>query len=156
MTDNKTEVFLGGACGSTTWRGRIAIPALEAAGVSYYNPQLGPGEWTPARLTEETEAKANSAVLLFVINAESRGVASLAEAAFFLGRGRPIALVVSDIGEADSIDGERLGAAERKDLNRGRIFVRSMAQEAGVDVFADVESAVEQAIRLARAARKAG
>jgi hypothetical protein len=35
-----TELFLGGSCNPTTWRADIAIPLLEQAGVSYYNPQV--------------------------------------------------------------------------------------------------------------------
>ena len=34
------DVFLGGACGETTWRKDVAIPLLEQAGVSYWNPQV--------------------------------------------------------------------------------------------------------------------
>ena len=34
-------VFLGGSCNPTTWRKDIAIPLLDAAGSSYYNPQVG-------------------------------------------------------------------------------------------------------------------
>lgn len=41
------QVFLGGACGETTWRTDLAIPLLERAGISYFNPQLAPGAWTP-------------------------------------------------------------------------------------------------------------
>ena len=35
------SVFLGGACNPTTWRQDIAMPMLDAAGISYYNPQVG-------------------------------------------------------------------------------------------------------------------
>ena len=34
-------VFLGGSCNPTTWRKDIAMPLLEAGGVTYYNPQVG-------------------------------------------------------------------------------------------------------------------
>lgn len=34
------EVFLGGACNPTSWRKDIAIPMLEQAGITYYNPQV--------------------------------------------------------------------------------------------------------------------
>src|SRR4051794_3147379 len=90
------QVFLGGTCGRSTWRQRIAIPALEAAGVTWFDPQLGHGEWTPAR--EETEMRAKDAadVLLFVVNAETRGVASIGEVAWLLGCQRPLALAVTD------------------------------------------------------------
>ena len=39
------KVFLGGACGKSTWRKDIAIPLLEKAGVAYFNPQVD--EWRP-------------------------------------------------------------------------------------------------------------
>ena len=35
-----TDVFLGGSCNPTTWRRDTAMPQLEAAGTTYYNPQV--------------------------------------------------------------------------------------------------------------------
>lgn len=32
------QVFLGGSCNPTTWRTEIAIPFLDARGITYYNP----------------------------------------------------------------------------------------------------------------------
>lgn len=32
------DVFLGGSCNPTTWRQDLAIPYLQDAGVSFYNP----------------------------------------------------------------------------------------------------------------------
>lgn len=148
-----SQVFLGGACGGTTWRKRIAIPALEAAGVTYYDPQLGIGEWTQASEEADMRAKDAAEVLLFVINEETRGVATVGEAAYCLGAGQPLALVVTDIGEKDIIDGRTLSAAERDDLNRGRLFIRTIAQRAGVPVFTDVGSATRHAIDLVHARR---
>jgi hypothetical protein len=145
----RPQVFLGGACGSTTWRKKIAIPILEAAGVTYFNPQLGAGEWTQACEAAEMKAKAEADVLFFVINAETRGVASIAEAAFYLGTHRALALVVTDIGPDSVVDGQPLAADERKDLNRGRIFIRTMAADKGVPVFTDEQSATHHAVELA-------
>jgi len=34
------EVFLGGACNPTVWRKSVAMPFLDAAGITYYNPQV--------------------------------------------------------------------------------------------------------------------
>lgn len=149
----KRQVFLGGACGTTTWRKEIAIPLLGAAGVSYFDPQLGPGEWTPACEAAEMKAKAEADVQLFVINGETRGVAGIAEAAFFLGSGRPMALVVADVPAAAVVEGEAVGAREGKDLNRGRLFLRTMAAAAGVPVFERVEEATRHAIELVKRAK---
>jgi len=152
MVNVRRQVFLGGASGTTTWRKTIAIPILEAAGVTYFDPQLPPGAWTEECQAAEMKAKSEADVLLFVINEETRGVASIAEASFYLGTRRALALVVVDIGENAVIEGERLQAKERKDLNRGRIFVRTMAEDRGVPVFADVERASRYAVQLAQAA----
>jgi hypothetical protein len=40
IADPDNLVFLGGSCGKTTWRKNIAIPFLEAASITYYNPQV--------------------------------------------------------------------------------------------------------------------
>jgi len=149
------QVFLGGACGTTTWRRDVAIPVLEAAGVSYHDPQLGVGEWTAADEARDMRAKAEADVLLFVISGATRGVASVAEVAYLLAARRPLALAVEDVSEGTIFDGRPVGEAERHDLNRGRLFVRTMAAEHGVPVFADVAGAARHAVALAKAARPA-
>lgn len=63
------SVFLGGSCNPTTWRVDIAIPMLEEANISYYNPQVD--EWTPDLVEIEAEAKDNAHVLFFVIDNET-------------------------------------------------------------------------------------
>ena len=123
----KKQVFLGGACGKTTWRQDIAIPALEAAGITYCNPQLGIGEWTTKHESIEMDAKSAADVFLFVIDGQTRGVASVAEVAYLLAEQRPLALAITDISEGQHIGDQIVDAMERDDLNRGRIFVRTMA-----------------------------
>ncbi len=137
------QVFLGGACGITTWRRDIAIPALESAGITYYDPQLGLGQWTTEREADEMRTKAEADVLLFVISGNTRGVATIGEVAYAIGSGRKLALSIEDLNESSGFDGI-------DDLNRGRIFVRSMAAAHGIPVFAAVEDAVQRAVTLAR------
>ena len=144
-------VFLGGACGRTTWRRDIAIPLLQAAGVGFHDPQLAPGEWTQAHEAADIAAKNNAEVLLFVIHEETRGVASVGEVSYLLGLGRPLALAVRMI--PDDTDWVA-SAAERDDLNRGRIFVRTMAMRRGVPGFERIEDAAEHAIRLIRGSQR--
>ena len=147
------QVFLGGACGTTTWRRDVAIPVLEVAGVTYHDPQLGPGEWTPAHEVLDMNAKAEADVLLFVIAGSTRGVASIAEVSYLLAAGRPLALVVEDVPADAVFDARTVGKAERDDLNRGRLFVRTMAAQQGVPVFAEVADAAAHAVWLANAVR---
>lgn len=150
----KKQVFLGGACGETDWRRNNAIPAFEKGGITYYNPQLGVGEWTEECEAAEMKAKAEAEVLLFVVNEQTRGVASLAEAAYLLAARQPLALVVKDVADGAQIGSQIIGAAEKDDLNRGRIFVRTMAAIHNVPVFDEVEAAVDYAIEFVKTAGK--
>ncbi|MBI1223847.1 MAG: hypothetical protein GC192_01305 [Bacteroidetes bacterium] len=142
------QIFLGGTAGNSTWRKEIAIPLLEAAGVTYFNPQLGVGEWTPSHQQLEAKEKEEAAVWLFVILGETRGVASLVEAAFRIGEGGQIALAVMDIDAEILFEGQALGEQERKDMNRGRAYLREVATQKGVPVFEDIAAATKYAISL--------
>lgn len=142
------QVFLGGTAGNTTWRKAIAIPILEAAGVAYFNPQLGTGEWTPEQQKKEAAAKEKAEVWLFVITDETRGVASLVEAAYRIGCGGKMALVVIDVDEETMIDENYLSEQEIKDLNRGRAYLREIAEHHDFKVFKDIKAATGYAIQL--------
>ena len=142
------QVFLGGAAGETTWRRDIAIPALTAAGVTYADPQLPLGAWTEAREREEMQAKDEADVLLFVLTGQTRGVATVAEIAYYLAQNRQLALSIEDIEPGAVIAGKSIEKAEADDLNRGRIFLRTMARAHKVPVFDSIPGAVRYAIQL--------
>ena len=79
----------------------------------------------------------------------------MAEAVCYIAEGRPVAVAMEMIGEESQIDGRLLSAAERDDLNRGRIFLRNVASKYGVPVFGNVRGAAQHAIQLC-ATRKPG
>ena len=125
------RIFLGGMCGKTTWR-RGLIPELEKHGLEYYNPQVD--EWHEGIIAIEKEEKEKCDVLLFVIGRDTRGTASCAEAAYYIGRGRNVALVIEVYPETpETLD-------EARDLNRCRAYLRDFAEShaATVRVFDDV------------------
>ncbi len=147
-----TRVFLGGSCGATRWRKEVAIPRLDAAGLEWFDPQEAQGGWSAAEHeARDMREKARADVLLFVVDGSTRGVASLAEISHLLAAGRPLALAVVDVPEGAHIDGRLIDEGERADLNRGRLFVRTMAKEHGVATFSDVAAAVDHAISLGQA-----
>lgn len=148
------QVFLGGACGPTNWRQKIAIPMLQAAGITYYDPQLEEGAWTPAHQYEEMRVKEIADVWLFVLSAQTRGVASIGEVAYRLGQSRKIALAIEDIAPGTVFDGRNLDQKEIDDLNRGRVFLRAMAEEQGEPVFTDIAEATAYAVQLALKAQE--
>jgi hypothetical protein len=91
-SDKTHEVFLGGTCADSVWRKQVSIPMLEQADVSCYNPQLGPGEWSPACIPVEDAAKTGAVCQLFVITAETRGITSMIEAAELIASGKRVVL----------------------------------------------------------------
>lgn len=136
-----TGLFLGGACNPTTWRRDIAIPALEAAGVTYYNPQVEDGKYP-----EEVEAKAKARGLLFVLSGQTRGVATLIEATEAICAGRLVWLVIEDIPDGQVIDGHAVTGRELKDLNNARQYLVDVAARHHFAVYDTVEDAVESVI----------
>lgn len=144
------QVFLGGACGLTTWRKDIAIPLLEAAGVSYHNPQMPLGAWKEDDQFDEMRRKDECLVQLFVINGATRGVASVAEVAYLIGARKPVAIVLEDIAADTSVYGSKIDRVEADDLNRGRIFVRAMAERHNVPIYTDISAGTMHCISLVK------
>ena len=90
----------------------ITIPASISRqhGVSYFNPQVE--NWDRRLLPIEREAKERCSVLLYVVSGETLSVASMVEAAYYIGKGRSVVLCVSNIpsqGETTLIEGMEVG-----------------------------------------------
>lgn len=134
------RVFLGGSCNPTTWRKDVAIPILEAAAVSYYNPQVD--DWSPELVDIEAKAKAEAATLLFVIDSQTRAIASMFEATEMIMSGRDVVLVIDPIADGTEIGGQKVTGSELKDLNRARTYLRDLAERYNVDVYPTVAEAV--------------
>ncbi len=147
-TDTTAAVFLGGSCNPTVWRFTEAIPSLINAGLSYFNPQLK--DWTDELIEKEAVAKENAKVLLFVIDAETRAIASMVEASEYIVRGRPVVLVILDIPPAAVIAGEPIGPRQREDLNRGRKFLANVAMRHHVPVYGKLNDAMQKVIEMAQ------
>merc|ERR1711959_236173 len=144
-------VFLGGSCNPTTWRQDIAIPILEKAGCSYYNPQVE--DWHEGLIALEATAKAEASVLLFVIDSMTRALASMLEAAEFISSGRHVVLVIQDIEMGARISGDVVSMNECKDLNRARHYLRDIYRRhigSNVTLCEDIGGAVVQALQVAQ------
>lgn len=142
----KKQVFLGGSCNPTTWRKDAAIPAIEKAKVAFYNPQVD--DWKPELVEVEARAKAESEVLLFVIDAQTRSIASILEATEYTVAGRLVLLVVDDIADGTAIEGQKVTGRELKDLNRARAYLRDLAdRHPNATVYPDVAAAVAAVVK---------
>lgn len=147
------DVFLGGSCGSTSWRRDIAIPILRQYGVSYFNPQLP--NWDTRLIPIENQAKEQSRILLFVVSGDTLSVASMVEIAYYLGRGRKMVLCINDIPQSEDpeVDGMKLSQRALKDYNRGRTYLANIANKSRVPIFTNVSDTAMCAVYLLRGYR---
>jgi len=150
VTDQPKQVFLGGACGLTTWRKDVTIPLMEAAGVTYHDPQMPLGAWKEDDQFDEMRRKDECLVQLFVINGDTRGVASVAEVAYLIGARKPVAIVMEEIKANSTVYGAEIDSVQADDLNRGRIYVRAMADRHGVPIFSDLVQGTQYCIELVK------
>jgi len=123
------HVFLGGSCDPTTWRTTVAIPRLQSAGIHYYNPQTT--DWHPGLIEMEAQAKDACHALLFMIDSQTRSIASMLEAVEYVLRGRVVVVVVENIPDGTSIDNHTVTGRELKDLNRARSFLVDLVSRNG-------------------------
>ncbi|OQR82169.1 hypothetical protein THRCLA_11082 [Thraustotheca clavata] len=120
------HVFLGGSCNPTQWRREIAMPMLDQAGVSYYNPQVD--EWHEELMELEAQAKETAAIVLFVIDNMTRAIVSMNEAAEYMCCGRRVVLVIQDLDTHTQIGNKKLTEYEIADLNAARACLRQYVQ----------------------------
>lgn len=147
----RSDVFLGGTCGSSTWREEIAIPILRKNGVSYVNPQLP--MWSTRYIPFEAALKDKCRLLLYVITDETRAITSMLEAGHFLGQGCNVVLVIQNLKPGTKVEGDELSTTAIKDYNRARCYLSDLANKDGVPVFDKVEEAVKCAVDKLRQPR---
>ena len=94
------QVFLGGSCNPTTWRHDQAIPYFQSRSVSFYNPQVA--DWTPDLVEIEHRAKKLAPLLFFVIDHDTRALASIVEVCYLAARGRSIIVVMNSMPDKNS------------------------------------------------------
>lgn len=98
VSGEKYDVFLGGSCGTTVWRRQSVIPFLKKRFISYYDPQRS--VWSENMIYEESIAKENSSLFLFVIDPATVNATSFLEISYFAAR-KPPKLVVVFLGKTE-------------------------------------------------------
>lgn len=71
----------------------------------------------------EAIVKSNCQWLLFVIDNQTRAIASMVEASEYICAGRDVVLVVKDVDKGTQIASDTIGITQAKDLNRGRAYL---------------------------------
>lgn len=146
---SKYEVFLGGSCNPTSWRQDTAIPLLKSLGITYYNPQVS--HWRPELIELENQAKQTAEILFFVIDNQTRSVASMIEAANISGCQQKLILVIREFqGPGQEILGEPISEMEYEDLMHGQAIVQDLVERQGIPVFSDIHMALQCTARMLR------
>lgn len=146
------DVFLGGSCNPTTWRHDVALPRLEASRISYFNPQVD--EWYEELIEIERRAKDTARIMLIFIDKLTRSVVAINEAVEHICSGRRLVLVIEDIEQGATVEGELLTLMELEELNLARARLRALAldkeqqQKADVHLCSDIASAMETIVDL--------
>lgn len=135
------DVFLGGSCNPTTWRAELAIPQLKKLNISYYNPQMS--TWHPGMVVVEEAAKESSRVLFFVIDNQTRAVASMVEACYLVSSCRKLMLIVNALTNSSlKICDDALSPAECEELNQTRAYLSELVELMGLPLFLSVPAAL--------------
>ena len=148
------QVFLGGSCNPTTWRHDQAIPYFQSRLVSFYNPQVA--EWTPDLLEIEHRAKELAPLLFFVIDPDTRALASIVEVCYLAARGRSIIVVMNPMLEKEHTrfiqqkhhTSEEENEADYENACEARETLRALLQSISIPVFDNVRLALECAAFL--------
>lgn len=142
------DVFLGGSCNPTTWRKDLAIPYLQDAGVSFYNPQVD--HWSQDLIEIEHAAKESSAILLYVIDSQTRNVVSDIETANFAGNHKNLVLVIhpQDAIAGSVIAGEPISYSEAEDIREALTMLHKIAVNQGTPVFDNIPEALNNIIQI--------
>ncbi|GFS15995.1 RalBP1-associated Eps domain-containing protein [Elysia marginata] len=139
------QVFLGGSCGCpkkpSTWRHDVAIPFLKKENITFYNPQVN--TWRPELVELEDRAKNVAELLFFVIDNNTRSVASLCEIAYLVGCKRQIIVVFLGFDEAvEEVSLEKTTDREKMDIARARNVLMDIIERNSIPVFSDIQAAL--------------
>jgi hypothetical protein len=143
------QVFLGGSCNPTTWRHDQAIPYFQSRSVSFYNPQRA--DWTPDLIEIEHRAKELAPLLFFVIDYDTRALASIVEVCYLAARGRSIIVVMNPMpdGKYTKFIQQKNSSIEKDDKDdyenvcEARQTLRTLLRSINIPVFDNVRLALE-------------
>lgn len=135
---SKPFVFLGGACGTTSWRTDQAIPELEQRGIKYFNPQVPNNQWSSELMQAEFDARERATCLLFVFDPSTRGIVTFVEIAYHIGQDSKNIIIVNLPGEFNTNNSEEL-----KDIIRGKSYILDLSKRKNIKIYTSVSEAIQ-------------
>lgn len=143
------DVFLGGSCNPTVWRKDLAIPHFKSHGITFYNPYNPTITWVPEMIELEHQAKQTSQILFYVVNEQTRNVASMIEISYLAGKKRKLICYLGKYPQNNhTINNEPIGKNEWQDLQGGMTVVNDLVERQGIPVFDSIDVALECATKV--------
>lgn len=141
VIDGGVDYGLWGECGTGPYRAHLVSILLERnPKLTFFNPDKGPGMWTPADNYVEEFVRKFGLADFFYLGKDSRGTVSCMEAAavaFF----RNVHYVIRDVESGLTIKGQKMTDVELRILNRMREIVRHVAMINNRPVYEDFQDA---------------
>ena len=129
--------------------------------------------WGPELMEKEHQAKQTAQVLFFVIDKQTRSVATVIEAAYYTAAQKTFVLVIDPYqGPGQIVQGEPISQLyvlvkrcwysiefydeflvffrEYEDLSNGQLVLQDMVERLGIPVFNNVHSALESTAKVLR------
>ncbi|GFO00601.1 ralbp1-associated eps domain-containing protein [Plakobranchus ocellatus] len=148
VTEEVFDIYLGGSCGESNWRGDFAIPLLKREGISYLNPLVT--KWSDYLIPMQAAEREKCRLLLFTIADCTRAIGAMVEAGYYIGLGCRVMLCLEKLQPYTTIAGEQMTDTALKDYNRGRVYLSDMASREGAPVFELVNDSLASAIKAIR------
>lgn len=145
----KTVGVVGGFADSAIDVSSASSPSTSGGESSSYTSSYSDVAVVSGRyLPMEATYRENSSLLLYVIDSTSRGLASMLEAAVYIGQGCRMVLCIREIPQGAVIMQDKLSNNAIRDYNRSRKYLSDIATREGVPVFDDISEAVVAAIEI--------
>ena len=102
-------------------------------------------QWGPELIEKEHHAKQTADVLFFVVDRQTRSVATIIEAAYYTAAQQKVLILVVHPyqGAGQLIQGEPITELEYEDLANGQLVLQDMVERLGIPVFSNVRPALD-------------
>ncbi|XP_029639739.1 uncharacterized protein LOC115214842 isoform X1 [Octopus sinensis] len=148
QVEKKYDFYLGGSYKSQNWREDIVLPILREHNCSSTFSQNGVWSWETSSLNNALHDECQ--LLLYVITSDVCALTYMIQAAYYIGQGYRVVLCLQMIPEETStlFQGEKIDEQALQDYNRGRSYLRDIAERENVAVFSDIKEAVLHAVQI--------
>ncbi|GAB1599235.1 uncharacterized protein LOC115214842 [Argonauta hians] len=142
------DIYLGGSFRIHNWRDDIVLPILREHNCTSTFSQNDVWSWENSSLNNSQHDECQ--LLLYVITSDLSALTYMIQAAYYIGQGYRVVLCLQMIPEGTNtlFQDETVTDQALHDYNRGRTYLRDIAERENVPVFNDIREATLHAVQL--------